>query len=281
MDNSIKAQGFVDRADPEIRMLPRNSYFAIWNKTAYITVANSAWDRDGNWVAAGDKGKIAPLRNVSDTDEDVVLEGDWVGYTAFFEGVYGHFSHDWFPTLAYLRANMDPNVKFILLDRDNTKKELEFIDKDFFQQRCFFVTEDQIVKVTGNLSVVVFDHIPYRMNFKLLNYARAWIEEKHPRTEKPRLVHPRATQRSVVLYSRGFSSDVNGRDRRALDLELEERVIAIIEEKMKKYKPSEKFVFFTGQKDNKTMNMGEQFETFRSASTIIGPHGTGKLIFLL
>jgi hypothetical protein len=44
---------------------------------------------------------------------------------------------------------------------------------------------------------------------------------------------------------------------------------------MKKHNRSEELVIFDGQENGKTMSIAKQFQIFRSASTVIGPHGSG------
>ena len=63
---------------------------------------------------------------------------------------------------------------------------------------------------------------------------------------------------------------------RVLDPQQELDVLAMIEGKLKQYGRDEEVVVFNGfNKDGTFMPIEQQYATFRSASSVIGPHGSG------
>ena len=257
-----------DRVKEDLPQLKKitNATFAIWDSQRHYTEA-SAWTQDGSFVMEG-PGWIEP-KSKKPTH---VLIGNHVGYTTWFAGIFGHHYDDHLPSIAYLRTQVPKDYKFILLDTKLGRAVLKFLDPDFYQ-RVVWVQEHDVVLVLGNLYVTRI-HPTYPLMWgcnRPYDYLRAWIQEKKP--DVP-------TERNVVFYSRASSDTTHGR---VLDKQLEQQILQRIRNAMVKYnRPEKDIVVFTGQDENgKTLSVEEQFRIFRSAKTIIGPHGAGMLANLL
>lgn len=173
--------------------------------------------------------------------------------------------HDHLPTIAYLRSIIPPTTKMLLVDNKTTRNVLSFIDPEFTRDRIHWINRDVVYHIKGSLTVSVPLGIPAVSGCcGGFDPMRQWMAEIHP--DNPAKKH-------VVYYSRGMSTDTH--HGRVLERKHEEDVIAHIKAAIAKYGRNEEIVIFTGQKDGKTMPVPDQYNIFRGASTIIGPHGSG------
>jgi hypothetical protein len=79
--------------------------------------------------------------------------------------------------------------------------------------------------------------------------------------------------RTVVFYSRTSNSTFHGR---TASKEHEAYIIDIILTSMAEFKRPEQFVIFNGEdKNGQTLGFQAQYDVFRSANIVIGPHGSG------
>lgn len=153
----------------------------------------------------------------------------------------------------------------LLVDNKTTRNVLSFIDPGFVKDQVEWINRDVVYHIKGSLTVSVPLGIPAVMGCcGQFDPMRQWMAEKHE--ENPAKKH-------VVYYSRGMSTDTH--HGRKLEAQHEKEVIAHIKAAIKKYGRNEELVIFTGQKDGKTMPVVNQYAIFRTASTIIGPHGSG------
>jgi len=328
MKKMMLALSYVDKPFPEL-LEYRNGHFLSWDMYRRSIWTDTASDlllrNETTWSFINKEKKSClmepnhfPAWVEPPEDDDmphsdqiwVLPDGNYVVYQSYAEGSYGHFAHDWFPTLAWLRATLPADVKFILRRSPNIGKELRFIDSDFLERRVVWIIDGRVIHVRNNSTLIVphLDGSPEVMGHKLLNYARAWIQENHPSLSSQSLSmsqHPTKNYhqpfqdnqtttttttsttttsantsasiaiapRSVIFYSRLNAPNMRGG--RTMDPDQQIKAIEIIKEKMAKYKPNEKLVIFNGWNHNRSMSVEEQFHIFRQASTIIGPHGTG------
>ena len=273
---------------PAFHSFPRggNAHFVVWSAPRGQMRA-SAWD---DTTTLNYRGYIPPLcedakekvdglvcndddnnKYVHKIQKEYIVEGDLFGYTAIttYEGHYGHYKHDMLPNIAYFRSTLPQTTRLVLLDVGHNRETIEFIDPVFSKERVVWVQYDEMVTtVRGTLSVAKAPYHPYVMYHNLLNPLRAWIQERHPR------VPQEAEQRTIVYYRRLQSTSKKGR---VLNQAQEDDVLMRIRHAMKRYNRKERLVIFTGvnHRDGRDLSLPEQYRLFRSARTIIGPHGTG------
>jgi hypothetical protein len=98
---------------------------------------------------------------------------------------------------------------------------------------------------------------------------RRWLKASHWAPDSK----PKAKNTGkVIFYTRKGTTD-----RRVVDSDLEELLIATTREAMVKrgQKGEDLVIFSGGDGEGNTLPMQEQFELFSSADTVIGPHGSG------
>jgi hypothetical protein len=155
-------------------------------------------------------------------------------------------------------------TKFMLVDGVVTRKVIEFIDPEFYK-RVMWIQRDQVFHIKGSLTVAVPIAIPITLGCcGGWEPMRQWLATTHP-------VRPK--RKTIVFYSRGGSKDTH--HGRVIEEKHEQDILDHVRLAMKMYNRPEELVIFTGQKAGKTMPIDEQFNLFRSAHTIIGPHGSG------
>jgi hypothetical protein len=69
---------------PKIKVL-QDHKFAVWHKFEHYDSESSAWDENGHVQGPGWVAPIYPDNPV------IELEGDWVGFSSWFIGSFGHF----------------------------------------------------------------------------------------------------------------------------------------------------------------------------------------------
>eukprot|EP00546_Thalassionema_frauenfeldii_P013053 CAMPEP_0178924752 /NCGR_PEP_ID=MMETSP0786-20121207/17504_1 /TAXON_ID=186022 /ORGANISM="Thalassionema frauenfeldii, Strain CCMP 1798" /LENGTH=347 /DNA_ID=CAMNT_0020599503 /DNA_START=95 /DNA_END=1134 /DNA_ORIENTATION=- len=197
-----------------------------------------------------------------------VLEGNYAGYNSWFPGNFGHFAHDWLPTIALLRHVLPLDTKFILLDNPMTRKFLEFLDRDFYEHRVVWAPHGRVYHITGQLSVHVPVNIPDPIHGCCSGWdpMRQWIAERHP----DRIPE---TDKHVLFYTRGGNETFHGR---VMNPTHEQQVIKNIQAKLQQHGKNDKIVVFNGKDEHgKTLSIAQQFALFRGAHAFIGPHGSG------
>ena len=206
--------------------------------------------------------------DIADKDRpaDRFVHGNYVTFISWFTGNYGHFLHDHLPIIAWLREYLDPEVKFILLYHPRHEEILNTVDPTFVRERVEWIQRQELVQINdGTLTVMAAATTPYR-NLRLIESLGRWLNDARPATHD-------TGKGTIIYYTRGGSSDtMHGR---VVEPNHEADIIAAIRAKMAKYNRPEELVIYNGQENGATMAIERQFELFRSASTVIGPHGSG------
>ena len=117
------------------------------------------------------------------------------------------------------------------------------------------------IRNNGSLKVVLPKSSPRHSD--LLEMAREWIFELSPPA-------PSITSEKTVIYYQRKHNSHPLKPSRAMDPEQDEILVSIIRDIMKRFGRREKLVVFDGK-----LSVKEQFDLFRSATTIIGAHGGG------
>jgi hypothetical protein len=173
--------------------------------------------------------------------------------------------HDHLPTIAFLKQEAPDDAMFLLIDTPVARNVLQFIDPDFFQNRVTWITMDKVYEIKGDLTVAVPVGIPIvRGCCGGFDPLRRWLATQHPFNPDKKI---------VLFYTRGGSED--NHHGRVVEANHEKEILEHIRQAMKKHNRSEELVIFDGQENGKTMSIAKQFQIFRSASTVIGPHGSG------
>lgn len=153
---------------------------------------------------------------------------------------------------------------FLLVDCNVTKNVIRVIDPEFYK-RVKWITRDQIFHIKGSLTVALPLGIPIVFGCcGGWDPMRQWMATSHPQIPK---------KKKIIFYSRGGSKDTH--HGRVVEPTHEKHILDRIKMAKRKYGRNEEIVIFTGQSGGKTMSVEKQFELFRSAHTIIGPHGSG------
>lgn len=244
-----------DRRYPRIDVLKNGKYViheigprlsqSAWNKERYI---ENITDRSG-WSI--------PPKGASNH----MLDGNYVAFSTWFCGNYGHTMHDFMPYLSWLKSEFS-DYKFILHDNSVTKNLIHFIDQEFFNQ-VFWLPQNQIAEVTGNLIVSTPDHHPCIMEKKLMSHLIDWYRKQFP-------VNPKLN--NIIYYDRSIGSNHG----RIVNKQCQNNIIDTIKNYISENNLSDELIIFRGNKPNgEPLSVKDQFDIFRKAHTIIGPHGTG------
>jgi len=263
-----------------------NHYFAVWTPETWYETEASVWNATAQalqsnniteddyvhnheaYIVGYKAGWVDPKTHIKDGEDIVVkevLEGDWVGFSSWWIGNFGHFVHDHLPTIAFLRSSVPETTKFLLVDSKISRNIIKAVDAEFYENRVKWINQDDIYRVTGKL------HVAIRRNHHIsigccaaFDPMRQWIADVKPDVPE---------KRTVVFYSRGGSKDTHhGRV-----LQHEDQVLHHVKDKMKQHNLQEELVIFNGRDEvsGNTLDVIKQAEIFRSAKTIIGPHGSG------
>lgn len=218
------------------------------DKENCLYYADQLWDRHKN-----EDFKKNPKRRS--------LKGNYVGFHSWWSNAYGHVIHDSLPLLAYLKASVDNSFKFLILNQSNIKNILKAFDKDFYN-RVEWIELGEVISVEGDLIVPTPDHCPCIMANNLMSYLLDWISISSP---KP------IERNNIIFYTRHNVADL-----RVLNLENEKDIIASLKKFLIDNKINGNLIIFSSKDENgNTLSVEEQISIFRSANTIIGPHGTG------
>eukprot|EP00551_Chaetoceros_affinis_P002134 CAMPEP_0203637584 /NCGR_PEP_ID=MMETSP0088-20131115/3874_1 /ASSEMBLY_ACC=CAM_ASM_001087 /TAXON_ID=426623 /ORGANISM="Chaetoceros affinis, Strain CCMP159" /LENGTH=458 /DNA_ID=CAMNT_0050492053 /DNA_START=123 /DNA_END=1499 /DNA_ORIENTATION=- len=280
-----------DKVPPEYVALPPGSNVACWDCSSRSgecmnpTINARNVVKCSGWTSGGDEA-------FGDDDEDywegdprriwvsykeyeflgtkrTVIHGDAAAFFGFFPTNFGHCLHDNFPMVAFLRSIVPEHTKFILPNTEMYKKLLTFIDPSFVENRVYFFDANEIVTVEGGtLTVAKADSlIVGEYGNTLFRPLRHWIFENHPEH------YTQPEDKVIVFHTRNSAHTEHGR---VLEPQHEQDILALIRAAMEKYNRKEELVIFSGQDGaGNILPLEEQFDTFRRASTIIGPHGSG------
>mmetsp|Transcript_48965 Transcript_48965/g.72803 ORF Transcript_48965/g.72803 Transcript_48965/m.72803 type:complete len:468 (+) Transcript_48965:56-1459(+) len=241
------------------------AYFSLHHIYEF-DIEQSAWSR--TTMADGGKYSGWTLPEISQGPQvATVLEGDYVVCISIFPGIYGHFISHHLPVMAYLRKSFPATTNFLFVDdwEGHNQKRLEILDPEFAERvvwtHCAQSECEGQYYVTGSLTIIrpqvmfLFAKAPF------FDLAREWIFNSYP-------VKPH--EKTVIYYKRTVSGTNHAR---IMDLEQEQEILDLIEAYLENRE--EKLVIFDGEEDGATMSLEHQIELFRSATTYIGPHGTG------
>ena len=204
-----------------------------------------------------------PSLNVMETYPIVDLpDGDYFTFTNHWPGNYGHFLHDHLPSIAYARHLLPETTKFLLVKSDADRKRIQFIDAKFEEERVVWIDEKVIHRVSaGSMSGMPSPHV--RHLIPRFNELRKWV------LAKPSFP---TDQKTIIYYTRGGKDTYHGR---TMDPVHEKLMLEMIKDKMARYGRTEHLVVFDGAEDGQTMSLQHQFDLYRTATTVIGPHGSG------
>jgi len=246
---------FVDREYPRIDILKNGNYTI---HEAGDRPKQSAWNSQKIVLNIGPRsGWIDPIKKQADS----ILTGDHVAFCTWFNGNYGHTMHDSLPYLAWLK-NKFPDKQFILFDNPLNKKLIKFIDQDFYN-KIYWIKKNEVANIKGDLIVSTPDMHPCIMHKNLMQHLMNWFSEK---------LTIKTKQKNVIYYDRSVGVDHG----RILNHQCQSQILNTIRSWMSDNQIEGELVLFSGtNNDGSRVSIQDQFDTFRGAHTIIGPHGTG------
>jgi len=266
-----------------------HGYFALHSEEDQedrYAVQGSAWTdyeivfSNGEQFVSSTTGKslntlIEPKGNWGESRTMIGHLGNHAAYTGWMHHNYAYFLHDNLPNIAYMKYLLPDDTQFILGYSEVHFNLLNFIDPDFVKNRITWIQrDDHIFYVDGNLTVADINSPQTAGCCEQFEPLRQWMAETHsettPSKEKIVLFYTRVNKKTGEKNK----DEMNGR---ILNAEKEKLVLARIQDKLTQYNRKEKLVVFDGLNDDgeTTMSIEDQFRLFRSASTIIGPHGAG------
>lgn len=203
------------------------------------------------------------------------VEGSFVGFASSFPSNYGHLIHDHLPIIAWLLTFVPETTRFILhyIPYRPVAPELIKVVDSIFADRVMWVEYDHVVHIKrGNLLVIVPDRVPTYMGTSFMQPLQKWLMVRHPNTN---ILHSTDSPHGLIIfYSRMTEFGVSGG--RVVEANHERDIISMIKLAMVRHGRKERFHIFNGYDDkNEPMNIRDQFLLFRTATTIIGPHGSG------
>lgn len=225
---------------------------SAWNDS------NSVVDPKLNWVVPDERTEVS-------RPSDKTVAGDHIFYVGWHNNNYGHFLQDQLPVIAWIKENIDVHIKFLLLYYPLHEEVLNLVDPTFVAERVTWINKFDIVQVSVGFLSVFITQVPSR-NLQFIESLRRWLSGATP-------MRPLNDKRIVLYYSRGGSNDTH--HGRIVDSNHENDIIKAIQHAMVRHNRSEELVVFNGQEKGKTMEIRHQFELFRSATAVIGPHGSG------
>jgi capsular polysaccharide biosynthesis protein len=202
-------------------------------------------------------------KNLKKNPKKRLLKGNYVGFHSWWSNNYGHILHDNLPLLAYLKATLNESYKFIMLNSPVVKNIIKALDKNFYN-RIEWIETGEIITVDGNLIVPTPDHYPCIMVNNLMSYFLEWSSNLLP---KP------LERNKIIFYTRRDTTKF-----RVLNSENEKKIVDSLKNFLTDNKVDGELIIFSGNDENgNTLPIDEQMSIFRSAHTIIGPHGTGLI----
>lgn len=240
----------------------------------------SMWSQDNHGKVSdivkmsGKNGLLVPPDQDALQNYDIMnIQGPCMSFMSWFPDNYGHFLHDHLPVIAYLRQVMKSvygrDIKFILYDTPVMRGVIEAVDPDFYSN-VIWLQPNQIIRVeNGELLTVNKHKIP---TFGLFDYLRLWLAEM--RMVRPQIDVAPVNPPHVIFYTRGGKDTKHGRE---VDEQNEKDILALMRRKLDEYNRPEGIIIYNGidEVTGETMSIEKQFHLFRSASTVIGPHGSG------
>jgi hypothetical protein len=214
-------------------------------------------------------------KNLARLRQIVTLQNGPIEYVSFVSnniGTYAHFMMDHLTYWAYLKKVFDnPSTRFIFADYDHLNEErMQVLDPDFNKRIDWIQCDNEkhcstLVRIRqgGALTVLTTSELNGR-HIALLDLARQWIAESY---NSPLLPNVTEVQPTVIYYTR---DSPNAQHSRKMDKDLEERILKHIKKALMDYNRPERLVIFDG-----TESFEQQIALFRTATTVIGPHGGG------
>lgn len=193
-----------------------------------------------------------------------VLAGDYLCFHNWHNGDYKNLLMEFLPLLAWLDQEVvQKDTKFILLDLPVTKSVLSHLDPHFNENRLVWINPDEVIHVTGVLTVVM--PVSFRTQGFMSNLI-FWLRSLYPEP---------VVRDKIIFFGRNSAEVHNGHK---IDPKNEAEAISVIRDKISKQlgRSGDELIIFNGLKENgQKISFEEQFELFSIAQTIIGPYGDG------
>ncbi|EJK76496.1 hypothetical protein THAOC_01739, partial [Thalassiosira oceanica] len=230
--------------EPQLHEFDTNStYFAIWTSGGHLVEA-SAWSILENGTRAYlDAHTYIPPQIAAEKDA-LEVSGDFAAYHSWWPEFYGHIVDHHLGMLAFLVAKVSEKTRFLLLDVGPFKN------------------------IAGLETGFIFASHPHP-RYGANSYLQSWLQSLN--VDQP------SDGKHIIYYARVKPQATHGR---IMDTQHNEDIIAMLQRAMSQHNRTEKLVVFDGTIEDESgvkrhMTYIEQFTLFRSATTVIGPHGTG------
>jgi len=216
------------------------------------------------------------------------LEGDWVGISMPFFGLYQHFMIDWLPVIAMFRSIVPATTGFLVPDHPIYRGILTVLDPTF-AARVHWVVGQSTIKVAGKVYVsgiignTLFDAATSSKTISLgLDRHIAHMRALHEWTTSIRAQSIEHTMARTIIYHTRRGPVKSGNQTnihvhgRIVDGAHEAHLIAVLQQAMARHSRKERLVVFSGRDANEDpMSIEAQAALFRTAAIVIGPHSGG------
>eukprot|EP00965_Chrysotila_dentata_P026540 879312-Pleurochrysis_carterae.AAC.2 len=191
-------------------------------------------------------------------------------FSSWFVGNFGHFLHDHLPIIAWLREVMPTEATLVIVKHELHEQIMQTVDASFSAKRIRWLKYNTLL-CTGEARLLGTIGPPWN-DQELSRRLRSWIRPDLPIAQMP-TSEPEAL---VIYYSRLQTPTI--RHGRFMVPEHEEAVLALIRSKMNsalKGVRTRLEIYNGHRRDGSSMPIAEQAALFKSASYVIGPHGSG------
>ena len=271
---------YFKTTDPNYR-LQKNfpSLSRAWNETFVVQDHESITSHNSDiWGNQGVSDSII-LEGMNDESSITNLSnGNYVAFSGWYVGNYGHFVHDHASKIAWLRSIVSSDTIFLLPYHPKHEEIMIAIDEDFVKNRVKWIKYEETVYVAnGSLTVMKpLSNSPFISGYPqtgtiFTEHFRRWLVESNW-SEKDEQEDQGKSKGKVIFYSRN-----GGTTRRVLDIDLEQQLISIITNAMQsRGQDKSDLILFNGKDENgNTISIESQKNMFATANTVIGPHGSG------
>mmetsp|Transcript_25613 Transcript_25613/g.58445 ORF Transcript_25613/g.58445 Transcript_25613/m.58445 type:complete len:624 (+) Transcript_25613:421-2292(+) len=256
----------------------KDIYFAIWTDYGRTPTA-SAWRVFNGGekteflienTAKNGSRYVSPRGHVHSGTVTKEVYGCHAAFHGWHSQSYGHTVDYHLAQISYLKAQVDEECRFLLLDNriGPLPSILHAVDPALYA-RVTWIHPREVAKIVDGSLVV--SHNPgseYYPKFGANAYLQAWL------TSLPYKSDPDQT---IILYCSRVPPQTNTR---VMDVEHNEAIKQLIQQKMIDHGRNEQLVDYDGTRlgedgQMRSLTPMERFYLFRSATTLIGSHGTG------
>lgn len=201
---------------------------------------------------------------------DIELNGNYALVQNFWMGHYGHNAHDNLGRFEFFRQLFNNKIKFIVTEyepgRHETTLQQLYCLNSFYKDNVIFLPPEKTLKINGLLFQAEREPAAGFTESKMYcEYLRIGLNEQIK-------THKKNNKEHIIFCPRVAETSAHGRCNTEENIH---KTKELIESIIKRHDKPINFSVFTNKKSNgDLMTIHEQKDFFKSATTIIGIHGT-------